>query len=258
MVKKEFINRPLHILTMGILSWLGLGKTLKPPRVVSLPISEDPMLAAAMSGDWKTLQSLVKSQNRANDSLSAALLLSSKSGHLEVIKFILDQGIHIETRDSEGRTPLVLAAAYRHADIAIFLLKKGADTTVCRDYVLRSPEYRKAAADWIKYLDKVNPVQILIGVGPDASTGISYGESAELLQTRLPGSRIRDSGESDPSLHLDPDELLRHHERITAAERQRNEEQGRRWAVEKETLDSKMKEILRLSSAKPWITSIPD
>lgn len=49
------------------------------------------------------------------------------SGHLETLKILDRQGFHILGRDGFDETGLSMAAAFGHKDVAIFLLRKGAD-----------------------------------------------------------------------------------------------------------------------------------
>ncbi|XP_011255508.2 uncharacterized protein LOC105250869 [Camponotus floridanus] len=55
------------------------------------------------------------------------LLISSWLGHVEIVKALLEKGVPVSTRDSDGRTPLHLAACATSTKIVEELLKHGAD-----------------------------------------------------------------------------------------------------------------------------------
>ncbi|EFN68830.1 Transient receptor potential channel pyrexia [Camponotus floridanus] len=55
------------------------------------------------------------------------LLISSWLGHAEIVKALLEKGVPVSTRDSNGRTPLHLAACAKSTKIVEELLKHGAD-----------------------------------------------------------------------------------------------------------------------------------
>jgi uncharacterized protein len=75
-----------------------------------------------------------------------AFLLYVFWGHTALVRALLDRGIHVDARDSRGRTPLMWAAAYsddrhgslteRHLEIARLLLERGADPNVRNRYGL--------------------------------------------------------------------------------------------------------------------------
>ena len=65
-------------------------------------------------------------------------LKAATHGDLEKVEFLVRSGADIETRDDDGRTPLLNAAANGHLKVVKFLVDHGADTGV-RDKVGRTP-----------------------------------------------------------------------------------------------------------------------
>lgn len=57
----------------------------------------------------------------------AALVDAAAGGALARVQQLLDGGVRVDATDSEGRTALMAAAAFGHADIVRLLLERGAD-----------------------------------------------------------------------------------------------------------------------------------
>lgn len=66
-----------------------------------------------------------------NETLPNLLKLAIRAGILPVLRLRIKQGMNVDATDSEGRTPLILAAFHGHAKICQFLLESGADPRVC-------------------------------------------------------------------------------------------------------------------------------
>ena len=49
---------------------------------------------------------------------------------LEVVRYLLDAGAHVDDRDDRGRTALMIAAEGGHAEVANLLLARGADPSL--------------------------------------------------------------------------------------------------------------------------------
>ena len=56
-----------------------------------------------------------------------ALHAASRTGHLQVVRFLLRHGVPVNVQDSTKYTPLILASWYGHRDVAQCLLEHGAD-----------------------------------------------------------------------------------------------------------------------------------
>eukprot|EP01119_Soliformovum_irregulare_P007355 TRINITY_DN19762_c0_g1_i1.p1 TRINITY_DN19762_c0_g1~~TRINITY_DN19762_c0_g1_i1.p1 ORF type:complete len:258 (-),score=38.51 TRINITY_DN19762_c0_g1_i1:210-983(-) len=86
-----------------------------------------------------------------------ALHYASRSGHLNVVKVLLDHGAKINAVEAENWTPLYYAVNCGHKEIVQFLLDSGADQTICDNFKGRSP------LDVAKYRQFHDIVAILSG-----------------------------------------------------------------------------------------------
>ncbi|XP_021339333.1 ankyrin repeat domain-containing protein 29-like [Mizuhopecten yessoensis] len=61
------------------------------------------------------------------------LHLAALQGNFDLLKRVLDSGkVHVDCKDKEGTTPLILAAANNHLDCVKELLKQGGDPAARR------------------------------------------------------------------------------------------------------------------------------
>ena len=58
---------------------------------------------------------------------------ASFEGHLQVVRYLLRQGVDVNIRDSTGDTPLLVASWKGHLDVVQFLLEHGADVNLLDD-----------------------------------------------------------------------------------------------------------------------------
>lgn len=100
-----------------------------------------------MAGDHKEIVEMIQREMR--------LLDVAGKGDNKTLKEFLDKGVYVNMRDSDGRTPLIEAVWYNHADTVKLLLDNGAD-----------PNARKN--------DGVNPLGVAVGKG--------YKDIAEMLR----------------------------------------------------------------------------
>jgi ankyrin repeat protein len=106
------------ILTIAILTLLaGCGKG---PETTQAPASS-PVPAASAPGVPATAQ---PNENEV------ALLEAAARGDAAKAKSLLDQGVNVNLRGSDGRTPLTEAAYAGHAEVVKLLLDKGADPSL--------------------------------------------------------------------------------------------------------------------------------
>ncbi len=67
-----------------------------------------------------------------------ALQWASATGHIDMVKLLLNEHVDIEARDYNRRTPLIWAADNSHKEKLELLLDNGADINI-KDYNRRTP-----------------------------------------------------------------------------------------------------------------------
>ena len=132
-------------------------------------IHTTPSLLAAVAGHTASMQYLLSrgaDMYHEHGASKGAIHAASHLGHFEQVRTLLDAGIEIETRDSRwDETPLLKAASTGRANIALLLLKRGADphaTTLMGRDVLKhcmlhqqgNEEAVLAIKDWLAKFEK--------------------------------------------------------------------------------------------------------
>jgi ankyrin repeat protein len=92
-----------------------------------------PFLRACEKGKLEMAKLLLKEKSEIkdrsiHDSKKSALHLAVKKENIDLIKWLLDGGIDINSKDEDGRTPLMDAVALGKINSATYLLEKGAST----------------------------------------------------------------------------------------------------------------------------------
>ncbi|MEU9705251.1 ankyrin repeat domain-containing protein [Streptomyces sp. NPDC047981] len=104
----------------------------------------------------------------ANDRL---LLAAADRGDTAGVRAALDAGAHVDCRDSELRTPLLLAARADRVEVAVVLVAAGAD-----------PDARDSRADtpWLVtgVTGSVPMMRVLLAAGPDLTLTNRFGGTA--------------------------------------------------------------------------------
>jgi len=81
-------------------------------------------------GDSPTVEDLIESGKISVNTKFNNLSLfcgAIQLGNLERIKFLVENGAYIETRDADGRTPLMQAIIFRQVPISQYLVNRGAE-----------------------------------------------------------------------------------------------------------------------------------
>ena len=102
-----------------------------------IPPPDSPLLEAVKKGDVQEAESILaqwpsefrKSEiDQRGNSGNPALKIAAAGGHLELVKLLVENGATIDIGKENGdRTPLIEASDSGHADIAAYLISKGAD-----------------------------------------------------------------------------------------------------------------------------------
>jgi ankyrin repeat protein len=117
------------------------------------------LLKAALTGDFKTVRSFIEDQgvgvNSADSNDRTALHCAASKGHDSVVEYLLSKEATLDcettSRSDGGITPLYSAVQYEHVSTATILLKEGAKT----DTVVNGNTMLQVAAK-INNLDMIN------------------------------------------------------------------------------------------------------
>ncbi len=112
----------------------------------------------------KTVQGGDPSVESMNTAGATPLVLAAQKGHLDIVRLLLDAGAEKDYKTKNGQTALSLAAQNDHYDVVQFLLEKGAEVNA-PDMVL----------DNVVYPDVV---KLLLDHGADIKAVDSSGETA--------------------------------------------------------------------------------
>jgi len=96
---------------------------------------------------------------RLSDELSIAtcLMIAASNGHLDICRLLIDKGVQMEAKDSNGNTPLHFAAANGHLEIVRLLCDHGADVEARNKWGMRP-------LHWAAYRGHISIVKELIEV----------------------------------------------------------------------------------------------
>ncbi|EFN62632.1 Protein fem-1-like protein C [Camponotus floridanus] len=93
---------------------------------VSLPTSADEIKQNTTLVDENGAMPITTARQLLVEWPDTCLLISSWLGHVEIVKALLEKGVPVSTSDTDGRTPLHLAACTTSTEIVEELLKHGA------------------------------------------------------------------------------------------------------------------------------------
>lgn len=133
---------------------------------------------AAGRGFDVVLRLLLSNGDVSQTDINAGLLAAASTGHVPVVRVLLQHEAVVDTRDGDSNTPLILGAAAGHADVTRVLLEYGADVHAVGEHGLTallavSPE-------------NAGVLQMLLRAGADVNARDRYGGSA-LHQAALGG-----------------------------------------------------------------------
>jgi ankyrin repeat protein len=90
------------------------------------------------------------------------LHVSSRLGHVEIIRLLLKRGADIEARDDSGRSPLDRVAQEGHVELAHVLLEHGADANA-------QEEEKCTPLYWASFAGQLAVAQVLLSHGTDVA-----------------------------------------------------------------------------------------
>lgn len=97
---------------------------------VRTPKDESPLMLAALKGYTAICQKLIARDADVNKPGWTPLHYAATSGHLDVMRMLLDNHAYIDAASPNGSTPLMMAAMYGTTDAVKLLLEAGADPTL--------------------------------------------------------------------------------------------------------------------------------
>ena len=89
---------------------------------------ETPLMMAAYNGSYDLVTYLVTQRSvEVNHPGWSALHYASTNGHLEIVRFLLDNGAYVDPESPNGTTALMMAARGGHIQIVKLLIDRGAN-----------------------------------------------------------------------------------------------------------------------------------
>lgn len=124
------------------------------------------LLESVTSGDLNAVKQCVESIadiNAVNKDDETALMVASKMGYLEIVKYLVDNDFEVNARVTFGNeTALILASQYGHLEIVNFLISRGAEKNA-QDY------FGFTALMWASVRGYFKIVQCLVECGANAN-----------------------------------------------------------------------------------------
>lgn len=94
---------------------------------------ESPLMLAALKGELALCQRMIRKGADVNKPGWTPLHYAATSGHLEVMRLLLDEHAYIDAASPNNTTPLMMAAHYGTPAAVKLLLEAGADPTLRND-----------------------------------------------------------------------------------------------------------------------------
>ena len=104
---------------------------------------ESALMLAALKGHLAICQALVAHDADINKPGWTPLHYAATGGHLEVMRWLLDNHAYIDASSPNGTTPLMMAAMYGTNDGVQLLLEAGADPQIKNDKGLNAVDFAK-------------------------------------------------------------------------------------------------------------------
>lgn len=109
--------------------------------------------------------------NKPMDKLNQALLSATEQGNKDEITNLIAEGADIDAKDSQGRTPAMIAVHTKQLDVFKWLIEQGADINI-RDNRLDNPLLYAGAEGMLDF------VQVAVAAGADTTITNRFGGTA--------------------------------------------------------------------------------
>lgn len=115
---------------------------------------ETALMLVALHGDLTSARLLVQRGAEVNRPGWTPLHYAASGGHLEMIRFLLDENAYIDAQSPNRTTPLMMAARQKHTNAVRLLVEAGADPTQRNEAGLGAVEYmeRHGETEQVRWL----------------------------------------------------------------------------------------------------------
>ncbi len=104
-------------------------------------VDESPLMLAALKGELVLCQRMIRKGADVNKPGWAPLHYAATSGHLDVMRLLLEEHAYIDAASPNNTTPLMMAAHYGTPAAVKLLLEAGADPTLSNDSGLTAIDF---------------------------------------------------------------------------------------------------------------------
>lgn len=112
--------------------------------------------------------------------MDETLLNAAEKGHLKTVQALLKKGHKIDSTDSQGTTPLMLACLYGHKNLVEELLRRGADVSLRDEYssilITACDTDANNVAEMVEMILKAGPRQMLAYKNSDGLTALDVAK----------------------------------------------------------------------------------
>jgi polar amino acid transport system substrate-binding protein len=118
---------------------------------------ETPLMIAALKGHTAFAKRMIARGADVNKTGWTPLHYAATSGHLEMIKLLLEEHAYIDTESPNKTTPLMMAAQYGSEAAVKLLVQEGADVSIKNQLGLNAADFAAKAErmDLARFLDKL-------------------------------------------------------------------------------------------------------
>ncbi len=119
------------------------------------PLGETALMLAALHGELNAVKLLIARGAEVNREGWTPLHYAASGGHVEIVRYLLEQSAYIDAQSPNRTTPLMMAARQQHTSTVKLLIEEGADPTPRNEAGLDAAAYMQRlgetdAAAWLR------------------------------------------------------------------------------------------------------------